>query len=189
MERIKGLILTLVERYIAEHHPESVLDGVLMHCGQTGRDPWLAPLDYDRSELDRLLVGLAVATGRSTELLARDVARWVVPQLLQRYASIVVAARDPRSLLDLLAEPSQRDFLRLLGLLGAAHFPCEWLADGSLVVSRPASASPCSALEGLLEGLADHYGMSCRCTHQHCVRRGDAQCRLLARFQTLKVHP
>lgn len=187
MERIKGLILTLVERYIVEHHPEPVLESVLRHCGQAGCEPWLAALDYDRSELEHVFVGLGLATGRSPEALAHDVARWVVPQLMQRYASMVAAAREPRSLLDLLGEPSQRDFLRLLGLLGAAHFPCEWLPDGSLRVSRPVSSTPCSALEGLLEGLADHYGMSCHYTHDNCVRRGDAQCSLLARFEALKV--
>lgn len=127
---------------------------------------------------------LEAAVGTGEDLPSDALAAWYGRETVR----LVASARPGL----FVAHGGARAFLRDLGRSGPVPLvsdeggpsPVDALPapDGGVLLSIRPPAGPCAFLEGVVAGLAEHYGERARVRRLKCSRDGDNRCLLSVRF-------
>jgi hypothetical protein len=181
MAMLPGILPSLLERYLLERD-EALFERVLRRSGLDQAEPWVAAAEYPESDFRRLLAAAAAELELDPQRLLHDAARWAVPLLMRRFASLVAGLAEPLEFLEALGPTVYPQLCRMLRCRTEAEYEYTRTGPRSCRVVYRSPRQLCAGLEGGLAGLAGHLGASLRIDHAHCQRRGDPQCRLDLEF-------
>jgi hypothetical protein len=172
---VRGVVFNLLEQVVVETAGEDEWDDLLDRAGSDG--VYTSACDYDITELLRL-VEAAKGVGTTVPGRLRWLGRRAVPHLVELRTDVFEAHATVASLLRAAEETVQaevRPFTDgpLRTMFDVHHDPT---APGAFAVGCHLPGGLCAAVEGVLIGVAEHYGQTLRVTQPKCRQRGLSSC-------------
>ncbi len=172
---MRGVAFNLLEQVIIEAAGEDEWDDVLDRAGSDG--VYTSACDYEVGELLRLVEAVEGA-GTTLPGRLRWLGRRAVPHLVHLRADVFEAHGTVASLLRKAEETVQAEVRPFTDgpLRPMFDFHLDPKAPGAFAVGCHLPGGLCAAVEGVLIGVAEHYGQILRVTQPKCERRGAASC-------------
>jgi hypothetical protein len=135
------------------------------------------------------LVGTVVATigrGRDIDTTAalRAFGRFCVPKLAKRFPAFMAAHRHPKPFLHTLNELHYVELRKLYADAAPPRFEYDDPGESGLVMRYRSARGLCALVAGLVDGVADHYGVPIRHEQTRCMATGAALCEFHLTFAT-----
>jgi Haem-NO-binding len=172
---VRGVVFNLLEQVVIETAGEDEWDDLLDRAGSDG--VYTSACDYEVEEL----LGLVEAVeGAGTTLAGR--LRWLgrraVPHLVDWRADVFEAHATVASLLRKAEETVQAEVRPFTDgpLRPMFDFHHDPKAPDAFAVGCHLPGGLCAAVEGILIGVAEHYGQVLRVTQPKCERKGFSSC-------------
>ncbi|MEW6428422.1 MAG: heme NO-binding domain-containing protein [Thermodesulfobacteriota bacterium] len=181
---MKGIIFNLLEEFIIDQAGEDAYEAILADCPLTTPDPGLivAPGTYPDEDFLSLAGCAAHLIGVGKGELLRRFGRFALPRLTRRYAKLFDQFASPGDLLRHTGMIHQVEVRKLYRDAETPLFRCREGEDGGLLLEYRSSRGLCHLVEGLLDGLAGHYGCGVEYRQLECCHRGGRCCTFAVRF-------
>ncbi|MBX7455866.1 heme NO-binding domain-containing protein [Mycolicibacterium sp. 3033] len=170
---MKGVLFNIVEDAVSQQWGARMWDDLLLDCDLEGA--YTALGNYPDAELVALAGAAAARLGRSPDDVLRMLGQLAFEPLLSRYRGPEEPPDSVRSFL-----PTVNDLIHpaVLKLYPGASVPRFVLRDEGdrLELDYVSVRSMCMLAEGLVLGLAEHYGEHVTVDQPRCKQRGDDRC-------------
>jgi hypothetical protein len=170
---MKGVVFNVVEEAISREWGEQMWDDLLAAADLDGA--YTALGSYPDAQLIALVHAASDRLNAPAEDVLRTIGRISFEPLLKRYKGFL---EEPASLRDFL--PTINDVIhpQVLKLYPGASVPRFVLReDGDdLELDYLSVRKMCTLAEGLVLGVADHYGETVAVAQSSCKERGDSRC-------------
>ena len=175
---MRGVVFNLLEQVVVGTAGEDEWDDVLDRAGSDG--VYTSACDYDIDELIRLVEAVE-GVGTTVPGRLRWLGRHAVPHLVDLRADVFEAHTTVASLLRKAEETIQTEVRPFTDgpLRPMFDFHHDPKVPGAFAVGCQLPGGLCAAVEGMLIGIAEHYGQVLRVTQPKCERRGFSSCLIL----------
>lgn len=176
---MKGLVFVALERYLIERLGEAAWDRILDTAAPalSTQDPWVGPGTYPDKDLRTVIEVAAAHSGVEVAVLLRDVGRFSFPQIAARFAWAVAGHRDLRTFLGALERKVHPEVDRMFPGARTPDVRFAWSSETAFSVSYRSPRAMCAYAEGMLLGVAAHFGATLDLTKVACIQDGAANCR------------
>ena len=170
---MKGVLFNAVEEAVSREWGEEMWDDLLIASGLEGA--YTALGNYPDAELVALAGAAADRLSSPVDDVLRVLGRLSFGPLLSRYARF---PREPTSVREFLPMVNDLIHPEVLKLYPGASVPRFALRENGdeLEMDYSSVRNLCVLAEGLILGVADHYGESVAVDQSSCKQRGDSRC-------------
>jgi len=174
---MKGIIFNLFEDFICETHGEELFDKIIDAGSLTTPEPELivAPGTYPDDDFFTIVSLAADSCGQPESELLREFGRFALPRLAERYPVFFAPFNHPRDFLKHTGMVHHVEVKKLYHDADTPFFSCREGVDGVLVLRYSSKRNLCSMVEGLIDGLAAHFGVAISHKQIQCAITG-AEC-------------
>jgi len=173
---MKGVVFNLLESFICEGWGDAVYETILEGCPLHTREPFVGPGTYPDADL----VSIASATARHLGLTLPDALRafgaFCLPHLVGSVPDLVAPMKTPEALLHAVDGVIHVEVRKLFPKAHPPRFVVEDQPDGTLRLEYRSDRKLCAFLEGIFDGLGDHFGCDIRADKQACMHQGADHC-------------
>ncbi|CAN5561592.1 heme NO-binding domain-containing protein [soil metagenome] len=170
---MKGVLFNAVEEAVSREWGEDLWDDLLVAADLDGA--YTALGNYPDAQMIALASAAADRLNRPVEDVLRTLGRITFEPLLSRYTGVL---KGPTSLREFL--PTVNDLIhpQVLKLYPGASVPRFVLCENGddLELDYLSVRNMCTLAEGLVLGVADHYGETVAVDQPSCKQRGDSRC-------------
>lgn len=175
---MKGVLFNVVEEAVSQEWGEQTWDDLLLDCGLEGA--YTALGNYPDTDLVALVRAASVRLETSVDDVLRTLGRLTFAPLWARYRSTSDAPASMREFLPLLDDVIHPEVLKLYPGASVPRFAIRDEGD-HLEMDYLSVRSMCMLAEGLVVGLAGHFGENVIVDQSRCKERGDDRCTLRIR--------
>jgi len=186
---MKGVVFNLLEAFVCENWGEDAYEDILALCPLKTKEPFVGPGTYPDSDLMTIAQQAAAALQTPLPGALRAFGHFCFPRLVEKCPSLVAQYKTPRELLLSVHNVIHVEVRKLYPAAVTPDFSFEEVgAPGEpaqldqLIMHYRSKRKLCAFLEGLLQGLSDHFGEKIEFTHDACMHRGAEACRLHLTF-------
>ena len=176
-----GIIFAELKKYVQARHGDDAWKALLQRAGLPPSTLYLPIRDYPDGEAVAIVGAASEATGVPAGEILEDFGRFITPDLMGMYRSLV---KPEWRTLEFL-ENTEETIHRVVRIKDATAKPpeirCERLAANEVVVRYTSQRRMCAVARGIARGVADHYGEAVEISEPSCMLRGDAECRIHVR--------
>ncbi|TDL10232.1 heme NO-binding protein [Mycolicibacterium obuense] len=170
---MKGVLFNVVEEVVSHEWGEQMWDNLLLDCNLDGA--YTALGNYPDAELVALGRAAAQRLGCSLDDVLRLLGQLAFEPLLARYRSLEEPPESMRAFLPTVNELIHPEVLKLYPGASVPRFALR--DDGDhLELDYVSIRNMCVLAEGLVLGLAGHYGEHVTVDQSRCKQRGDDRC-------------
>ncbi len=156
-DRVKGIILNLLERVTVDAHGEQLWDELLDQTGLTGA--YTALGNYEDAEVLALVAGLGELTGQDQPTLLRWFGREAIVPLRERYPAFF-APPDPVSFVLTLHDVIHSEVRKLYEGATPPVLTFHDVSQDTVTIEYRSARAMTDLAIGFLEGTAAHYGVT-----------------------------
>jgi hypothetical protein len=179
--RMKGVVFNLLEAFVVQTFGDEAWEAVLEKSGHAG-SVWVGPGTYPDEHLMAVAGVAAQHAGLPLKTAVRAFGKFSFGGLGRRHPDIVARFADPVSMLEGIESVIHVEVRKLMPEAVTPRILAERRPDGRLAVSYESRRGLCALLEGLLEGMGDHYGVNVTLEKSACQHDGAARCEYLVSF-------
>ncbi len=181
---MKGIIFNLLEDYITSRSGEGEYERLLARCSLRTEEPLLmvAPGTYPDEDFHEIIRVAAAAADTEVAAFCRDFGRYAIPRMAERYPDFFTPFQHPKAFLKFLGMVHLVEVRKLYRDARVPDFTCRDTGPGELVLLYTSERRLCHLVEGLIEGVAEYYGVRTECRQTLCQHRGDRRCEFHIRF-------
>ncbi len=172
---VKGIIFNLLEDVITDALGTTTWDDMIVSSGASGVYASLGT--YPDGEFFALVDAAADLTSESRDLVLRRFGEAAFPRMVARYPVILEGIPNARTFLLSLNRILQTEIRKIYDGAACPHFRFA-IAPNRLRLGYASPRQMCGFAEGLLHGVARHFGESVEISHPECIHRGDHGCRV-----------
>lgn len=175
---MRGLIFTSLKQFVVDVYGEPAWNQLLVNTGLTGR-MYLATDAYPDEEVTALVTAASTLTNLPADILLKDFGRALVPGLVKTYRAFI---KPQWRSLDLIAavESQIHKAVRLREPdASPPRLRATRTSPTEVVVRYDSPRRLCALAEGIVAGIAVHYGERLQLRQTTCMHRGDAECTLV----------
>jgi hypothetical protein len=143
---------------------------------------WVGPGTYPDEHLMAVAGVAAQHAGLPLKTAVRAFGKFSFGGLGRRHPDIVARFADPVSMLEGIESVIHVEVRKLMPEAVTPRILAERRPDGRLAVSYESRRGLCALMEGLLEGMGDHYGVNVTLEKSACQHDGAARCEYLVSF-------
>lgn len=177
---MKGVIFNLLEEIVRDEFGEDTWDALLAAAKLDGAYTSLG--NYPDEDLTRIVMAAAAALKKEPQEIVRWAGERAAPKFAQRYPKFFSAHTSARSFVLTLNEIIHPEVRKIYPGANVPVFEFDTRSEATLVVFYSSARKLCAFAEGLVTGVAAHYGEEARIEHPRCMHRGDAKCELRLSF-------
>lgn len=139
---------------------------------------YMAVRPYDDAELVALVQTASTMTGTPVPVILKDFGHFIVPDLMKTYRSFMDPSWRTLEVLE-FTESHVHTKVRTMtkGAMPPFIEPVR-TAPNQVDITYRSARQLCPVAEGIIEGIAAHFGEEITMTHDKCMHRGDAACEL-----------
>ncbi len=175
---MRGIIFTALADMVEEQYGLLVWDELLSSCQFSHGGAYTAGGMYPDAELAELVDKVQRKLDVPSAFILREFGLYLFDVLSASHSHYFTQSKDFSSFLMSINDTIHRDMERVHP---GAYFPflkVENTADGKgLTVTYSSPRKLCFLAEGLMNGVANWYGVEIGMVQQCCMHRGDSQCR------------
>jgi hypothetical protein len=180
---MQGILFNLLGERVAEAWGEEYWTQLVRETPGLENPVFVGPKNYPDAALFSLLDALCRERKIALNDLLRDFGRWAFPRLA---ASHPVFLRGHTRARDFLKTVETVVHTEVRMMYDDAYLPRIFVEDvdaSTVVVVYDSRRRLCRLAEGLILGVGDYFKESLTTSHEACLLRGDAACRLRVTFQ------
>ncbi|MEM9193063.1 MAG: heme NO-binding domain-containing protein [Myxococcota bacterium] len=178
---MKGVVFNLLESFVVEGWGEEVYEDVLALCPLKTKEPFVGPGTYPDSDL----FSIATKTAEKLDLPLADALRafgtYCFPKLAATAPELVAASSTARELLLSVDAVIHVEVRKLMPEALTPSFDYEAVGD-DLLIRYYSKRKLCRFMEGLLDGLAEHFQTTIHHQQQTCMHDGAPYCEFRIQF-------
>lgn len=176
---MKGIVFTLFESFVVEQFGEEAWEAILDASPHEARGVRVGPGTYPDAHLLMLVKAACEKSGLAPEVAVRAFGKFLFFGLIKKYPVIAAQFPDAASMLKGIDSVIHVEVNKLLPGSVTPTILCSARDDGRLELTYASKRQMCTLLEGLLDGVAEHYGVDLERTHDVCMQRGAPRCSLV----------
>ncbi len=182
---MKGIIFNLLEGFITDKYGEEEYDGMLAKCRLKTEDPevMVGPGTYPDEDFAAIISEAAAFVGVSVADALRAFGRYAIPKLAEKHPRFFSPYHHPKDFLKTVDFIHHIEIHKLYKGAETPKFLTEDPASDRLVMKYSSVRGLCGLVEGLIDGLADHYKIPIERDQTLCVQKGDGECVFNLRFE------
>lgn len=170
---MKGVLFNAVEEAVSREWSEDLWDDLLIAADLDGA--YTALGNYPDAQLVALANAAAERLNSPVEDVLRTLGRITFKPLFARYGGLLEEPTSLREFLPILEELIHPQVLKLYPGASVPRFVLRENGD-ALELDYLSVRNMCTLAEGLVLGVADHYGESVAVDQPSCKQRGDSRC-------------
>jgi hypothetical protein len=173
---MKGIVFNLLEQFLCETMGDEAFEELLDGCVLETKEPFVGPGSYPDADL---LVILSAAVERlkiSREDALRAFGRFSFPRLAKTYPIFVKPFVHPKPFLQSVGPIIHVEVKKLHADALLPEFVYGEPAPERLVIEYRSARRLCHLMEGLLDGVADHFHSPIARTQTRCILKGADVC-------------
>ena len=174
---MKGLVFRLLENMVVDRLGLQAWDTLVAQTELRTRGGFIGSETYPDEDLIALVRTASRLTGRPVDELLRSFGRYVFPDLVGWYVTIVAEREGAKSFLMSVDRSIHLEVRKLHVGAVVPEFTYEDLEPNRLVMIYRSERRLCDLAEGLIEGVGDHFGEDIRQEQTRCTKRGHDHCR------------
>jgi hypothetical protein len=177
VQPMHGVIFVQLKKYVETKVSSEAWRTLLVNAGVPGK-LYMALLAYEDAELVTLVQTASTMTGTPAPVLLKDFGAFIVPDLMKMYRSFM---RPEWRTLDVFEHVESTIHTKVRTMTKGAMPPfleSRRTAPDQVTIWYGSPRRLCPVAEGLIEGIAAHYGERIALEHATCMHRGDARCEL-----------
>ena len=175
-----GVIFVELKKYVDNKVGDGAWQALVEKSG-VATSMYMAMRTYDDAELVALVKTASDVTGIPVPALLKDFGAYIVPDLLKMYRSFM---RPEWRTLDVLERTESHVHTSVRKMTKGAMPPfltCTRTAPNEVVIQYRSARKLCPVAEGIIDGIATHYGERVVTSHDKCMLRGDGECEFTVR--------
>ena len=175
-----GIIFVQLKKFVETQVSAEAWRDLLVRSGVPGK-MYMAVRPYEDSELVTLVQNASAMTGTPAPVLLKSFGAFIVPDLMKTYRSFMKA--EWRTL-DVLQYTETHVHTQVRKMTKGAMPPfltCTRTGPEEVLIQYKSARKLCPVAEGIVQGIATHFGEKVTIGHAKCMNRGDAECELKVR--------
>jgi hypothetical protein len=182
---MKGVIFVIFEDFITSTFGRETFEDLLEACPHVAKEPIVSPKTYPDDWMVGMLMAACKKLDVTPEFALRAFGKFAFGGLTKRYPAFLEGVEHPRQLLLAVHDIIHVEVKKLME---GATPPNLYYDDvdgdlDKLVIHYESKRGLCMLMEGLLDGVAEHFGMEITYEQTSCTHRGDPRCTFEIQFQ------
>lgn len=179
---MKGIIFNAFEQFVIANHGEDFFDDVLARCSLATHEPFVGPGTYPDEDLLELVGQTVKQLGVPLPDALRAFGRFAFPALASAFPVCVRPHGDARSFLRSVDDVIHVEVRKLHPDAATPTF--HYRDDGdALVIEYHSPRALCHVMEGLIDGVADHFSQPISQRQLQCTASGAPHCEFRLEFE------
>ena len=182
---MKGVIFVIFEDFVTETWGAETFEDLLDACPAAASEPFVSPKTYP----DELMVTMLTAACEKLSVTPAEALRafgkFAFGGLTKRYPAFLEGVEHPRQLLLAVHDIIHVEVKKLMEGATPPNLYYEGV-DGDpdkLVIHYESERGLCALMEGLLDGVSEHFGVEVGYEQTACTQQGAERCTFALEFQ------
>jgi hypothetical protein len=184
---MKGIIFNLLEEFVIETQGIEIYEEILAATPLRTTDPFVGPGSYPDADLMALVKTTVARLGLDQNDVLHAFGRFCIPKLAQRFPALMAPYQHPKAFLLTVTKLHELEVRKLYPDATPPRFAYESPAENRLVMRYLSPRQLCALVAGLIDGVADHYGVPIGQEQTRCMASGADCCEFQLTFATPKA--
>jgi hypothetical protein len=154
---MKGIIFTILEDYLVDHHGREKYDKILSGCRLSTDEPFVGPGTYSDSDFIEILKAASAEIGMPVNEILRDYGKYTFHKLAEAFPSFVQDHHDPKEFLKTVDGIIHLEVNKLYEGAETPHFTYSDPSPDRLIITYQSPRKLYTLMEGLIEGVSAHF--------------------------------
>lgn len=185
---MKGVVFNLLESFVSEGWGQDKYEEILALCPLSTKEPFVGPGTYPDADLFTIAGKAAEILGVPLPAALRAFGQYCFPRLAAKVPALIAVHTTAESLLKSVEGVVHVEVRKLMPNAVTPSFKYREVAPGQLVVEYRSARKLCFLMEGLLDGLALHFGERIEQRQARCMHDGHDCCEFELSFLGKAVH-
>ncbi len=181
---MKGLVFNLLEDFIVEGWGEEAYEQIFAECPLKTKGPFVGPGTYPDSDLVAIAQVGAAKLGVSLDDALVAFGKFSFPRLAAKVPKLMRHQRDAKRFLMSIDSVIHVEVRKLFPEAITPRFTCVDTGEDELQIRYESKRGLCRFMEGLLQGVAEHFETDIAFEQTACMHRGAAHCQFALRFSS-----
>lgn len=172
-----GLIFAELQKYVDTNLGGDTWNKLLEESG-IGFKMYTPLQEYPDQEAVALVTTASEMTGKTTSDILEDFGKFIVPDLMNMYRSLI---KPEWKTLDLI-EHTEETIHRVVRIKNPGARPprlkCSRPSSDEVVITYDSPRKMCAVARGIASGVAEHYNEQVRITESACMLEGSPSCKI-----------
>lgn len=173
---MKGVVFNLLESFVVEGWGPEAWEQICDLCPLRTQEPFVGPGTYPDEDLVALAVKAAEILGVSLPDALRAFGRFSFGPLAKKFPTFVEPHDDPVRFLASVDQVIHVEVRKLWPDAVTPSFVYDGVDTRSIRITYASNRKLCHFMEGLLEGVADHFGTPVAYRQTRCMHDGAPSC-------------
>jgi predicted hydrocarbon binding protein len=173
---MKGIIFNLLEDFLKERLGEEKFEELIESCSLKTREPFVGPGSYPDEDLIAIVDRAVEVTWMTRTETLRAFGRYCIGKLALKYPFFFDRHHDAKSFLKTLNELHNLEVKKLYADAKPPEFVMEYPSPDRLVMRYMSERKLCPLVEGLIDGVAEHYRSPIGRRQRRCMLDGGSSC-------------
>lgn len=180
---MKGVVFNIFEAFVCEGWGEEAYETLLDACPlHTRSGTFIGPETYDDADMVLLVNTACEHFGVTGPNAMRTFGHFMLPELIGKYPSFVESHDNAKSFLQSVEDVIHVEVRKLFKGAVTPSFHYRDPAPDQLVIQYSSPRKMCHLMEGLLEGVGDHFDTIIHQRQTQCMHDGAATCDFNLKF-------
>lgn len=173
---MKGVMFNLLEDFIVEGWSEETYETIFARCPLHTTEPFVGPGTYPDADMLAIVSATSAQLGLSVPETLRRFGRFLAPELVARFPIFAEGFSHPKPFLLSIHDVVHVEVKKLMPSAQPPDFTYEDRGPDGLCVRYSSARGLCHLMEGLLDGVADAFGVRIAHHQRTCRHRGGEHC-------------
>jgi predicted hydrocarbon binding protein len=184
---MKGIIFNLLEDFLRENLGEERFEELIDSCSLKTREPFVGPGSYPDEDLIAIVDRAVEVTGMAKADALRAFGRFCIVRLARKYPPFFNKHDNAKAFLKTINALHSLEVRKLYADARPPEFVMEDSSPDRLIMRYMSERRLCPLVEGLIEGVAAHYGAPIRYRQRGCMLEGGSSCEFELEFAPARI--
>lgn len=154
---MKGIIFNITESFLTDNYGEDKFDEIITACNLITQEPFVAPGTYPDEDLLEIVAKASVILGLTPAQFLKKLGHYTFLQLSTKYPVFVAPYKHPKDFLKTIEDIVHVEVRKLYKDTYLPTFQYSEPSDDSLIITYYSKRKLYKLMEGLIDGVAEHF--------------------------------
>lgn len=181
-----GFFFIELKQYITSKKNDAAWNAVLDKAGLSGKT-YLNGLDYPDKEMVKLVVSEASMAGTPVGHVLREFGRFLGGDLFTAYRPLIDTSWKTLDFLEHVEETIHKVVRARNRKAEPPRLVVNRITEREVMIDYRSKRKFCQLAQGIVLGVADHYGEKIELVEESCMHRGDPSCKIWVALEKTSV--
>ena len=179
---MKGIMFNILEDFICENWGDEKYEEILALCPLKTKEPYVGPGSYPDSDLTTIAAQASDVLGVPLNEALRLLGAFAFTKFAEKFPEFIEHTTSARDFLLTVDSVIHVEVKKLYPDAVTPKFSYQDLSESQLIIVYRSHRRLCALMEGLIDGVANHFGTKIQHIQRKCVCQGHAACEFDLRF-------